>query len=100
MNDRDARLRQFFISYFNQDWDIGGAKSWTDVVAQYVKENPETQVIMIQRDLRSWLEDTASTPAGGLPAAFGCDYDPQPNGLGEREWVRLLADFLGKQLTS
>jgi hypothetical protein len=43
MNARDARLRQFFGGYFNQDWDIGGARSWTDVVAQYGKENPKRE---------------------------------------------------------
>jgi hypothetical protein len=100
MNDRDARLRQFFSGYFNQDWDIGGAKSWTDVVALYVKENARAQVMQAQDDLRSWLEETTSNPIAGLPSSFGCDYDPRPDGLAEREWVRLVADSLGKQLTS
>ena len=100
MNTRDARLRQFFSGYFNQDWDIGGATSWTDVVAQFVKENPRPHVVQVQTDLRSWLDETASAPETGLPAEFGCDYDPRPNGLAEREWVRLVADSLGKQLTS
>ena len=99
-NSRDARLRQFFAGYFNQDWDIGGAKSWTDIVAQYVKNNPRAQVTQVQDDLRSWLDETASSLTAVLPADFGCDYDPQSDGLAEREWVRLIADSLGKQLTS
>lgn len=100
MNDRDARLRQFFGGYFNQDWDIGGAMSWTDVVAQYVKENTGAQVRQVQEDLHSWLEETACSPVAGLPAEFACDYDPRPDGVAERDWVRLVADSLGKQLTS
>jgi CdiI immunity protein len=100
MNHRDARLRQFFGGYFNQDWDTDGVKSWTDVVAQYVKENTRAQVMQVHDDLRSWLRETASTPAAGLRAEFWCEYDPRPDGLAEREWVRLVADSLAKQLTS
>jgi CdiI immunity protein len=100
MNDRDARLRQFFGGYFNQDWDIGGGKSWTEVVAQYVKENARARVMQVQDDLRSWLDETASNPTAGLPANFGCDYDPRPDGLAVREWVRLVADSLANQITS
>jgi hypothetical protein len=100
MNTRDARLQQFFGGYFNQDWDMTGAKSWGEVVAQYIKENPSPQVLQLQRDLRSWLDETASTPGASLPAAFCCDYDPRPEGLTERDWVRLLADSLGEQFTN
>jgi hypothetical protein len=98
MSERDARLTQFFAGYFNQDWDINGAKSWMDVVAQYVKENSRATVLSVRDDLRSWLGETTS--GQGIPAAFGCDYDPRPDGTDEREWVRLLADFMEKQLTN
>ena len=100
MNTRDTRLQQFFGAYFSQDWDVCGAKSWTDVVAQFVKENPRADVIQIQSDLRSWLDETVSFPCAVLPAAFGCDYDPRANGLTVRDWVKSIADSLGKMLTS
>jgi hypothetical protein len=98
MSEREARLSQFFSGYFNQDWDIGGAKSWIDVVVQYVKESPRAQVLTLRDDLRSWLRETVS--GQGLPAALGCDYDPSPDGIDEREWVRLLADFIDKQIAN
>jgi len=100
MNDRDVRLRQFFGGYFNQDWDIGGASSWRDVVVQYVKENPRESVLVLRDDLRAWLQDTASGGhlSEGLPAGLGCDYDSQPEGLSGIEWVQQLADFMERQL--
>jgi hypothetical protein len=98
MNERDTRLRQFFAGYFNQDWDANGATSWIDVVCQYVKENPRTQVVTIRDDLLSWLDDPTAGP--NLPAAFGCDYDPQSDGLDEREWVRQLVDAMERLATN
>jgi hypothetical protein len=100
MNDRDARLRQFFGGYFNQDWDIGDLKSWKDVVIQYIRENPRAQVLAVRGDLHSWLEDTASgrNTEEALPPEFGCDYDPTPDNLNDREWVRKIVEFISEQL--
>lgn len=98
MKERDGRLRQFFAGYFNQDWDIGGATSWTDVVSQYVRESRRAQVVTIRDDLSSWLDD--SSPTSGLSAEFGCDYDPRPEGMDDRAWVRALVEFIDRQLVN
>ena len=100
MNKRDERLHQFFSGYFHEDWDYEGAKSWKDVVARYVEKNPKEHVLALQNDLRSWLAETTAYPAAVLPGAFGCVYDPQSDGLREREWVASMADLLGKMLTN
>ncbi len=100
MSDRNARLTRFFGGYFHQDWDVDGARSWTDVVAEYVRKSPRAQVLALRDDLLSWLEETASRPQQGLPTSFGCDYDPSPDGIDEGEWVRQLADFMQKQITN
>ena len=97
MMERDAQLHQFFAGYFNQDWDIGGATSWTDVVLQYIRENPRSTVLATRDALQSWLGDPESGP--NLPNAFGCDYDPRPDGLDDRKWVCEIVEFIGRQLT-
>ncbi len=97
MSQRDERLRQFFGCYFNQDWRVGGARSWTDVAAQYVKENPRAAVSRTIDDLRAIASDMSS--AVGL-AALECDYNPLSDGLTDREWVRQLADVIERQLTN
>ncbi len=96
MSYRDARLRQFFHGYFHSDWDGNGAAGWRDVVAQYVAAVAKRDALVTRDDLRSWLVDTAAQGGGGpgLPAAFRCDYDPGPDGLGEREWVGAIADLI------
>ncbi len=93
MSYRDKRLRQFFGGYFHQDWDTEGAETWQDVAAQYVERAQRRDVRLTCEDLRGWLEETkAAKPP--LPASFGCDYDPRPDGLDERAWVAALADYL------
>jgi hypothetical protein len=101
MTDRDARLHQFFGGYFNQDWDIAGAQSWMDVMNRYLKEHPRSQIVRLRGDLDSWLRETASgpNPERGLPAEFGCDYDPRVDRSSDREWVQLLVDFIDDQLS-
>jgi hypothetical protein len=44
-SERSDRLRQFFAGYFNQDWDISGATRWSEVVDEYLAENPRDDVI-------------------------------------------------------
>jgi len=92
MNERDDRLHQFFAGYFNQDWDISGAANWSDVMDEYLAQNTKDDVIRTRDDLRSWLSE--SEHARQLPAAFGCDYDPSPDGMDARTWVAALADYI------
>ena len=98
MNERDARLQQFFSGYFNQDWDIDGSNSWTDVIVEYVKEIPREKVQLTRSDLRSWLEDPES--GRNLPAFFGCDYNPEPDGMDDRTWVGKIVEFIERELDS
>jgi len=57
VNDRNYRLEQFFGCNFGQDFDVGGAEDWRDVVDIYVATNPRTSSYMIRDDLRSWVAD-------------------------------------------
>ncbi|MBK7402308.1 MAG: hypothetical protein IPJ34_40245 [Myxococcales bacterium] len=93
MSTREGRLRQFFAGYFNQDWDLGG-DSWSQVVDNYVGGSAASDVRFLLDDLRAWLADSE----GGLPAEFGCDYDPLSDGMDERAWVQALADYIGTRL--
>jgi hypothetical protein len=96
MSYRDARLRQFFHGHFHEDWDSQGAETWQDVVAQYVAAAERRTVLLLRDDLRAWLRATEFGPdrADALPASFGCDYPPGPDGLDERQWVAAIADLL------
>lgn len=96
MNERDARLQQFFSGYFNQDWDVDGANSWTDVIVEYVDQNPRSNVLLVRNDLRSWLVDPES--GRNLPPVFGCDYNPEPDGMDDRTWVRKIVELIERQL--
>jgi len=81
MSERTHRLFQFFAGYFNQDWDLDDA-SWREVVAQFAKESRRSHALLVLEDLRGWLQKSAAgpDPAHGLPAEFGCDYDPRGDG--------------------
>lgn len=96
MNERDDRLHQFFAGYFNQDWDIAGAASWSDVLDEYVSHNRRDTVVRTLDDLRSWLSESGTDEQ--LPPAFGCDYDPGPDGMDARTWVRAVADCIDKKV--
>lgn len=96
MSTRDDRLHQFFAGYFNQDWDISGAANWSDVMDEYLAQNTRDDVIRTRDDLRSWLSD--SEHAQQLPAAFGCDYNPGPDGMDERTWVATLRDYIERKI--
>jgi hypothetical protein len=98
MRDRDLRLRQFFAGYFNQDWDVAGAKSWADVAATYIKEHPRAQVLTLRDDLRAWLREMPEEQSA--LATLGCEYDPSPDGIDDRAWVQLLANFFDAKLTN
>jgi hypothetical protein len=95
MSERDERLHQFFAGYFNQDWDIIGAASWSDVMDEYLAHNTETDIIRTRDDLLSWLSD--SEHAQKLLAAYGCGYDPGPDGMDERMWVAALAEYIQRK---
>lgn len=98
MTERDERLAQFFSGYFNQDWDVTGAGSWSDVLDEYLSTVPRSVVDRTRDDLRGWLDEAA--PGCGLPAEFGCDFDPRADGMDEREWVKAIADYLEVALGS
>src|SRR5690348_14757666 len=96
MTARDERLIQFFGGYFHQDWDIEGASSWRDVIAQYAKQVPAPQVQQISEDLRDWLTDSAADENENLPPAFACDYDTRSEGMTDRQWVQQVVNELDR----
>jgi len=97
MNERDARLHQFFAGYFNQDWDLDGATSWPEVVDSYLAQNGSAHASRLRDDLRSWLTDAKGDC---LPDWFGCDYDPRTDGMDALAWVRALVDYLDTKLAT
>lgn len=96
MSNRDTRLQQFFSSYFNQDWDAGGASSWSSVVDEYLRQNPVADAAAVRDDLRSWLAEGD----GRLLTAFGCDYDPRPDGMDQRTWAQAISDYIDTHISN
>lgn len=96
MNERDERLHQFFVSYFNQDWDIGAATYWTDVIDEFLTQNSKAHATKLLDDPRSWL----SQEQENLPIAFGCDYSPGRGETSDRTWVMELAAYLHGKLAN
>ena len=97
---RDERLGQFFGGYFNQDWDADGARSWRDVISDFVLRVPREDAIRLASDLRSWLAEAGDKALENLPASFGCDYDPRPDAKSDRHWVQEMADAIDNHLSS
>jgi len=87
MSTKHSRLEQFFGGYFHQDWDVEGAASWKEVIAQYFSDVPRAQVATLRGDLREWLTETEKDVSQNLPPSFGCDYEPRLDGLTDRQWV-------------
>ena len=96
MTTRDDRLRQFFAGYFHQDWDLGGAGSWPDVMDEYLAGNTKDDAIKTCADLRAWLADSGHVQQ--LPPGFGCEYDPGPDGLDQLTWVARLAEYIERKV--
>jgi hypothetical protein len=95
MSDRDYLLHQFFAGYFNQDWDVSGATNWSDVVGEYLSQNPIDDVLRTRDALRAWLSETE--PGQRIPAKFGCEYDPGPDGMDDRTLVEAIADYIDER---
>ena len=94
MSERDARLRNFFAAYFNQDWMIEGAATWRDVVRQYLEQNGEADSRLLQAALMQWMDEVEQEEVQTLPSSFGCDFDSTFVGLSERQWVgEIAAEF-------
>jgi contact-dependent growth inhibition (CDI) system CdiI-like immunity protein len=94
--DKDReRLRQFFGAYFHQDWALDGP-TWQDVVRAYLRDASREDALALLGTMRSWLGDAASDVAvtRDLWDSFGCEYDPQSDGLSDREWVERIAALL------
>jgi len=96
MSPRDERLHQFLAGYFNQEWDADGAAGWSEVMDEYLAQNDREDALRTRDDLRSWLSDSGH--AQPLPAAFGCEFDPGPDGMDERAWVATLANYIEHKL--
>lgn len=88
MNDDAKTLSHFFGAYFHQDWDIEGAKSWVDVVARFVADNPPKRTDEVHEALRRWVDASSDDEmVRGLLNELECDYDWQQDGLSARDWV-------------
>jgi len=96
--NRDARLRNFFAAYFNQDWAVEGAHSWQDVLHQFLADNGEVDTATLRDALASWLEEATLDGQNCLPSEFGCDFDPQSDGLNARQWVGKIVDEFNRLL--
>lgn len=93
---RDELLFQFFAGYFHQDWDADGAASWQEVASDFVAVSSVEEVRALREALVSWLAETVRGEHPGLFTAFGCYYDPTPDGLTERAWVERIVRELSR----
>lgn len=96
MSERNERLFRFFAGYFNQDWDCNGAISWPGVMDEYLSQNRREDALQTRDDLRSWLAESVTEER--VPAAFGSEYDPSPDGMTDRAWVGALADYIEERV--
>jgi hypothetical protein len=104
--DRYEHLSKFFVGYFNKFWTtvntFDGPPSDRGVIAQAAKECAPKRLREVRAQLRAILAEPLDEAALGdiLRDEFGNAYDPSPEGLSKREWLRKIDEFIGEELTA
>ena len=96
MSERGGQSHRFFAGYFNQDWAISGAATWSDVMDEYLAQNRRDDAVRTRDDLRSWLAEAGHDQQ--LPVSFGRDDDSSPDGMDQHTWVAALADYIERKV--
>jgi len=82
-------LFQFLGGYFHQDWALD-ATTPTEVVRGFLAEAPTEQVAGVVAEVDRLLagEPSDAALARVVYEELGCDYDPTPDGVSVRDWLR------------
>ncbi len=83
---------QFFAGYFNQDWDISGAATWSDVMNEYLAQNRRDDAVRTRDDLWSWLAEAGHDQQ--LPVAFAVTTTLARIGSTSARGWAALADYI------
>jgi len=82
------QLKQFFGSYFHQDWDFDG-DTWEEVIANYLTTCSGGEIELLTAQLDDVIQDIESNKidANMLSSEFNCDYNFDADGLSAIEWL-------------
>lgn len=85
---------QFFAGYLHQDWPEESG-SWEAAAGLFIARESRAQVAAAAADVTRLLNAYA-TDADLVQVldAFGNAYDPTPDGVSVRDWLRVLLDRL------
>lgn len=88
MKDHYDQLRQFFGSYFHQDWDIEG-DTWEAIIKAYQGANDPRQQRFVSAQIDSLIKDFESgyVDSDTFLSDFYCEYNPAADGLSILEWL-------------
>ena len=91
---RFPALEQFFGAYFHQDWPVEHATA-ADVLRAAIETTTTEDLRAVRRELASVLD--ACSPEADLRRVadeWRVEYVPEADGLGMREWLEHVLDFV------
>ena len=101
LNEKFPRLEQFFGCYFHQDW-MAEYKNEEMAVKGYVHDVGSTEASHMLQDLEHLMALDLSEKELGkvLVEDLQCDYNPDPDGISMRDWLRWVRSTLIKYIQS
>lgn len=95
MKNEYDQLKQFFGSYFHQDWDFDG-DTWEDVIKAYRISNGVNDQRILTAQLDNLIKDIESGNANSntFQSDFNCEYNFGADGLSVLEWITKINAIL------
>lgn len=89
-------LKQFFSSYFHQDWRYD-AQTTTEVVYEYKRAASPPEIRRLREAIMKHLEqEDEKTLELSLESELGCYYLPSADGISAHAWLEQVAEILAE----
>lgn len=90
---------EYFLGYFNQDWDIDYATA-ADGIREFLTDSND-RIVGATAELKTFLREIKDDEElRKAITEFGCEYDPSRDRLTDREWLsKVVLPMLEKHLT-
>lgn len=89
-------LKQFFSSYFHQDWRYD-TQTATEVVNEYKRTASPSDIKRLREAIINYLaQKDEKTLKINLESELGCYYLPSADGISTRAWLEKVAEILAE----
>jgi len=90
-------LKQFFSSYFHQDWRYD-AQTTTEVVHEYKRTATPSDIRQLRKAIINYIDQKDErTLKISLESELGCYYLPSADGISARVWLEKVAEMLSEK---